>query len=499
MKKHLLFLFCFAVFAAMTSLKAFAGGGCNNNGIKDNGETGIDCGGGGCSACPPSCVDGIQNQTETAIDCGGSCPMACPACQTTCNLVSNCSFENNYNSASPTVSGSGCPCWQTTGMGSYTSGPGDFEAIDATSNYSNSAGWQAGNRATPDIFSTCGGSGCVAYGPNNFIGKQTAHSGNAYGGFTTNSNGYVPAWREYLQIKLSSPLSAGECVTVSFYVSYADNCSLGAAVEVGAYLSATPPAANACSTIPNCGQIPVTPQVSSGTAISDKSAWTLISQVYCATGGETYITIGYFGNAEIANSEAYYYVDDVSVLPSSCFPLPLELKTFKAEYKNNSVITHWVTNSEINNDYFTVERSVDAQNFAAVGTVKGAGNSNLENSYQFTDAAPSPKSDIYYYRLRQTDFDGKFAYIGLTEVKSTPIAVSIYPNPSTDGKISVAIPAEYSGEEITLKIFNAVGKEIYRSALTGTETNIDLSAQPRGVYFIYINTGDNVIIRRVMM
>ena len=96
-------------------------------------------------------------------------------------------------------------------------------------------------------------------------------------------------------------------------------------------------------------------------------------------------------------------------------PLPIQLISFSAEIKNNSIYTQWLTSSEINNDYFTLEKSKDGIHFVAVGIVKGAGNSTRLLDYEYSDE--NPYNGISYYRLKQTDFDGKFSYSDLVPVK----------------------------------------------------------------------------------
>lgn len=99
-----------------------------------------------------------------------------------------------------------------------------------------------------------------------------------------------------------------------------------------------------------------------------------------------------------------------------------------------NVIIAWATASESNNDYFTVERSKDGISFEAIVEVDGAGNSdNYFLNYKVTDF--SPFEGTSYYRLKQTDFDGKFA---LSDVKAvnfnnplqTPLW-SVFPNPTS--------------------------------------------------------------------
>jgi subtilisin-like proprotein convertase family protein len=92
----------------------------------------------------------------------------------------------------------------------------------------------------------------------------------------------------------------------------------------------------------------------------------------------------------------------------SDMPLPIELLTFTAQHKFGQVFLKWSTGSEINNDFFTLERSKDAIFSEIIGFVNGAGNSAQTLHYQFIDTMPL--SGLSYYRLKQTDFDGSFEY-----------------------------------------------------------------------------------------
>jgi hypothetical protein len=89
-------------------------------------------------------------------------------------------------------------------------------------------------------------------------------------------------------------------------------------------------------------------------------------------------------------------------------PLPIDLLSFTAKYQDGIVLLNWATGSEINNDYFTLERSRDAVSAEIIGFVDGAGNSSQTLPYEFVDHDPLP--GISYYRLKQTDYDGSFEY-----------------------------------------------------------------------------------------
>ena len=125
--------------------------------------------------------------------------------------------------------------------------------------------------------------------------------------------------------------------------------------------------------------------------------------------------------------------DNASIFPNSnsCSysVLPIGLVDFDAYLNEDKVNLKWTTETETNNDYFTIERSLNTQNWEEVVIVNGAVNSNTELSYQTIDN--NPLNGTSYYRLKQTDFDGKFDYSNVVAVnfQNTKNSVSVYPNP----------------------------------------------------------------------
>ena len=135
-------------------------------------------------------------------------------------------------------------------------------------------------------------------------------------------------------------------------------------------------------------------------------------------------------------------------------PLPISLVDFTAEVSNGDVLLKWQTMSEVNNDYFTVETSVDGINFEAIGVIPGAGTTSEFQSYSFVHRSPS--HGTHYYRLRQTDLDGQSVVsdiVGVT-IKSNEIIKNtyrVYPVPSSLESISVVISSSsYEVAHITL-------------------------------------------------
>ena len=95
--------------------------------------------------------------------------------------------------------------------------------------------------------------------------------------------------------------------------------------------------------------------------------------------------------------------------------MPIELLSFTAEPKNAHIELNWFTANEISNDYFDVQRSFDGVNFTSIDKINGAGNSTQVLSYSAVDDAPL--TGISYYRLKQTDYDGKTSYSDVEAVE----------------------------------------------------------------------------------
>lgn len=119
------------------------------------------------------------------------------------------------------------------------------------------------------------------------------------------------------------------------------------------------------------------------------------------------------------------------------YTLPITLLYFKASNSESAIDLTWTTSSEINNDYFTIERSLDGEQFSALKHLPGAGNSNTNLNYTCRDERPVQGRN--YYRLKQTDFDGNYSY-------SDPVAVN-YSNAGSFELIAV------SADENSLLIF----------------------------------------------
>lgn len=176
-------------------------------------------------------------------------------------------------------------------------------------------------------------------------------------------------------------------------------------------------------------------------------------------------------------------------------PLPINLLTFMAEVKNGTVALSWSTASEINNDYFTLERSLDLHHWYKIATVDGAGNSESVLYYQETDL--SPHAGVSYYRLKQTDFDGTFEYFDVAKViVDKGNFLRIYPNPS-DNYFTISTGYDLQPEQV--EVYNTFGVKMpVATSKANGNTILDAAHYPPGNYIIQIVLGHKTMSRRVM-
>lgn len=170
------------------------------------------------------------------------------------------------------------------------------------------------------------------------------------------------------------------------------------------------------------------------------------------------------GNAAASGSNPYTRTSGTQTsfspfaIASGSSPLPIELLSFDAKPEGDHVLTKWSTASEINNDFFTLERSKDGADFEKLKNVPGAGNSDRILNYSETDE--SPLNGISYYRLKQTDFDGKTSYSDMVpiEFNSTSHArVQYNSTESTEATIHYNLS---SNALVTIEIIDGNGKQV---------------------------------------
>lgn len=188
--------------------------------------------------------------------------------------------------------------------------------------------------------------------------------------------------------------------------------------------------------------------------------------------------------------------------PGGGNPLPVELISFTAQLNKQQVNLNWITETEINNDYFTIERSEDNIHFTSLDQVDGHGNSSMRHSYAYVDA--QPLKGISYYRLKQTDYDGHTEYLP-TAVVNNVIRKDFYayPNPAPAAKVQVS----YGDDELKyydITVQDIQGKVIPASVHREENGNVTLSVDETQivsgqVYFIRASDGKENLQQKIII
>ena len=227
--------------------------------------------------------------------------------------------------------------------------------------------------------------------------------------------------------------------------------------------------------------------------------YTNVNSIYYRTGA----TSTYTSN-QIRQTSLYFKSFNLSVRNIA---LPIKLMYFNAQLRNEIVELDWATAAEINNDFFTVEKSTDGISFEPVLTMRGAGNSTSTLTYSATD--PNPLSGYSFYRLKQTDYDGHYSYSEVQTVKTKGGSAlqealdvkSVFPNPFIE-RIGMNVILKEAGLA-KLILQNEAGKEISSRTIEVTEgyNTVDfdnLGDLPKGIYFITIQFKDLRITKNIV-
>jgi hypothetical protein len=169
-------------------------------------------------------------------------------------------------------------------------------------------------------------------------------------------------------------------------------------------------------------------------------------------------------------------------------PLPIELLDFTANCNGDVVTINWITATEQNNDYFTIQRSEDLVVFNDIAVVEGAGNSNAPLTYTANDEFPISGKNVYY-RLMQTDYNGDFEIfkpVATMCIANSNDVITVYPNPATDVvNVRMDIGADDKG---VISIYNGFGQVVKQQIIEPTQGqniySLQLSDLSSGQYFV---------------
>ena len=202
-----------------------------------------------------------------------------------------------------------------------------------------------------------------------------------------------------------------------------------------------------------------------------------------------------FTNVDL-NSGDFFTMGSNNVLT----PLPIKLLNFEAKMVSEQAQLTWTTLTEINNAFFTVEKSRDAIFFEEVTTVEGAGNSNVIRKYETLDQQPYRGTS--YYRLKQTDWNGDFEYSKLVALNNEPPRkVRMFPNP-VKGTVFIELDYAYEGP-VFLSINKAIGGEVFsQKRMVKDQQLLTLKLPqdlPSGMYLVQISTLSDRFTKKLIL
>ena len=170
--------------------------------------------------------------------------------------------------------------------------------------------------------------------------------------------------------------------------------------------------------------------------------------------------------------------------------LPIELLNFSAKAIEKEIKLEWTTEAEVENDFFTIERSVDGRIFKEIGTLPGNGTTAEVSNYNFIDKYPA--NGLNYYRLKQTDFDSSFSFSKVVSAEiQTDQRFLIYPS-----KVRETISIEKGvdvNEEVSIIIYDLMGRLQSSFKFSANENKVELSMRDlsAGTYFLALFDSQN--------
>jgi hypothetical protein len=187
--------------------------------------------------------------------------------------------------------------------------------------------------------------------------------------------------------------------------------------------------------------------------------------------------------------------------------VPVEFTEFKGEFRDVHNYIYWSTANEVNNEKFELERSLDNTSFRKIAEIKGAGTFQQESNYSYEDTDIAA-SGIYYYRLRQLDYDGNETISGTIAIRversSDKPRLDLYPNPAVD-EIQLSLSGlDEIGSVTRIEIIDGTGRVVKKLQIdkadntTKLRQQLDIENLIEGIYTIRVESGSVLIENRLI-
>lgn len=223
---------------------------------------------------------------------------------------------------------------------------------------------------------------------------------------------------------------------------------------------------------------------------STKATFTLCQYDVSALAGNANVAFRLRFRSDGSVGSAGVAVDDFEIISPNNNPLPVELISFTGQEEKELNLLKWATASESLNRGFEVQRSLNGKNFEIIGFVKGAGSTTTLSEYKFEDR--KIEKSLYYYRLKQLDYNGDYEYSKLITIlrknNSEAIIELIYPNPFINN-INIMVTKRFENP-LLVSLFDIKGKKVFEKNYVPSNyhMNIDFTSYhlSQGTYFLNI-------------
>lgn len=193
---------------------------------------------------------------------------------------------------------------------------------------------------------------------------------------------------------------------------------------------------------------------------------------------------------------------------SGAVPLPLTLITFEAIPEETFVLLRWVTEDELDTDFFTIEKTREGNDFTFVGEVDAAGFSEPGEQLHYNIRDEVPWDGSSFYRLKTTDFDGAIALSHLVAVNYTSGKLAehrfeLFPNPNTGKHFSLQLYGYRNDKMVYFNVLNASGRELLSGEFYPNEGAVQRFELPQklspGSYLIRLRSDDGIVETKILL
>jgi len=210
---------------------------------------------------------------------------------------------------------------------------------------------------------------------------------------------------------------------------------------------------------------------------------------------------------DYGNDAFYISVSSTDRTGSASTILPITLKSFTAtKLEGSNAILNWTTSSERNASHFEIECSFDLENWQTLGQEEARGQHGIDSEYSYLDQniiAQRKNSGVVYYRLQIVDIDGTRKTSDIRSINLDPLTETYYqafPNPAK-GTLNVQLQVPGTTEDMTSLFFIDNAGKLYSKTAISTNgiTTLDVNDLPKGVYHLQVNTGSEVLTKKVIL